>query len=166
MRPGTVKPKEAPKWVAADDDEEIEDEMLRVQETQLAGVETASSLCGDLSEDELADMDKQTQTQMQTQNRKQKGNISEDEVYDVENEDSTEQKGGRRERPPKSTTPGTKTDLPTKARDDKKAKVKSGGTINPNAHSHMNFRSLKIRNKNSKAKGGGRFGGRFGKGRR
>lgn len=42
--------------------------------------------------------------------------------------------------------------------------------INPNAQSHMNFRSLKIRNKNSKAKGGGggagrRFG-RFGRNRR
>lgn len=32
--------------------------------------------------------------------------------------------------------------------------------INPNAQSHMNFRSLKIRNKNSKARGRGRFGGR------
>lgn len=30
--------------------------------------------------------------------------------------------------------------------------------INPNAYSHMNFRSLKIKNKNSKAKKGGRFG--------
>jgi DNA replication and checkpoint protein len=158
MRPGTVKLNEAPKWVAADEDEEIEDELLRAQETQLARVKTASSLCGDLSEDELADMDKQTQTQ--TQKRKQKGNISEDEVYDVEDEDSTEQKGGPRENPSKSTTSGTK-----KVRDDKKAKTKSGRTINPNAHSHMNFRSLKIRNKNSKAKGG-RFGGRFGKGRR
>ena len=39
-------------------------------------------------------------------------------------------------------------------------------TINPNAQAHMNFRSLKIRNKNSKAKGGGRFGGRFGQKRR
>jgi len=39
-----------------------------------------------------------------------------------------------------------------------KAKQK-GPTINPNAVSHQNFRSLKIRNKNSKAKGGrGRFG--------
>lgn len=36
--------------------------------------------------------------------------------------------------------------------------------INPNAQSHMNFRSLKIRNKNTKAKGHGR--GRFGRGRR
>jgi hypothetical protein len=32
--------------------------------------------------------------------------------------------------------------------------------INPNAQSHMNFRSLKIRNKNSKAKGAGRGFGR------
>ena len=39
-------------------------------------------------------------------------------------------------------------------------------TVNPNALVHMNFRSLKIKNKNSKAKGGGRFGGRFGRGRR
>jgi DNA replication regulator SLD2 len=40
-----------------------------------------------------------------------------------------------------------------------KAKQKKRPTINPNAVSHQNFRSLKIRNKNSKAKGGrGRFG--------
>ena len=38
--------------------------------------------------------------------------------------------------------------------------VKKPGTINPNAVSHMNFRSLKIKNKNSKAKGRGRFGRR------
>lgn len=38
--------------------------------------------------------------------------------------------------------------------------------INPNAQSHMNFRSLKIRNKNSKAKGAGRGSGRFGRNRR
>lgn len=44
-----------------------------------------------------------------------------------------------------------------------KAKKKAG-TINPNAQSHMNFRSLKIKNKNSKAKGVGR--NRFGRGRR
>ena len=36
----------------------------------------------------------------------------------------------------------------------------SGRKINPNAVSHMNFRSLKIKNKNSKAKGRGRFGKR------
>lgn len=35
-----------------------------------------------------------------------------------------------------------------------KAEKKTGPTINPNAISHMNFRSLKIKNKNSKAKGG------------
>ena len=40
-----------------------------------------------------------------------------------------------------------------------KAKQKKTPTINPNAVSHQNFRSLKIRNKNSKAKGGkARFG--------
>ncbi|KEF62888.1 uncharacterized protein A1O9_00862 [Exophiala aquamarina CBS 119918] len=40
--------------------------------------------------------------------------------------------------------------------------------INPNAQSHMNFRSLKIRNKNSRAKGvgGGRGYGRFGRNNR
>jgi DNA replication and checkpoint protein len=39
-----------------------------------------------------------------------------------------------------------------------KAEGKEKGTSNPNAVSHMNFRSLKIRNKNSKAGGKGRFG--------
>lgn len=33
-------------------------------------------------------------------------------------------------------------------------------TINPNAVSHMNFRSLKIKNKNSRANGRGKFGSR------
>ncbi|KAK5098977.1 hypothetical protein LTR70_000902 [Exophiala xenobiotica] len=41
---------------------------------------------------------------------------------------------------------------------------KQAGMINPNAQSHTNYRSLKIKNNNSKAKGGGR--GRFGRGRR
>lgn len=37
---------------------------------------------------------------------------------------------------------------------------KKARTINPNATSHMNFRTLKIRNRGSKGKGGGRFGRR------
>lgn len=37
-----------------------------------------------------------------------------------------------------------------------KSSRRQAGTINPNAQSHQNFRSLKIKNKNSKAKGGGR----------
>lgn len=45
----------------------------------------------------------------------------------------------------------------------KERKPTNKGTINPNAHSHQNFRSLKIRSKNSKGKKGG---GRFGRGRR
>lgn len=44
------------------------------------------------------------------------------------------------------------------------AKRKQPGMINPNAQSHLNFRSLKIKNKNSKAKGAGR--NRFGRSRR
>jgi DNA replication and checkpoint protein len=44
----------------------------------------------------------------------------------------------------------------------KEKKKNNKGVINPNAHSHQNFRSLKIRNKNSK----GKVGGRFGRGRR
>jgi hypothetical protein len=43
-------------------------------------------------------------------------------------------------------------DVPDKAK-------RRGPTINPNAVSHQNFRSLKIRNKNTKGQGGnGRFG--------
>ena len=49
----------------------------------------------------------------------------------------------------------------------KKPRSQKAQTVNPNAQAHMNFRSLKLRNKNSKAKGGGRFGGgRFGRQRR
>jgi DNA replication and checkpoint protein len=40
----------------------------------------------------------------------------------------------------------------------KEKKKNNKGIINPNANSHQNFRSLKIRNKNSKGKGSGRFG--------
>lgn len=46
---------------------------------------------------------------------------------------------------------------------DSKTKRKAG-TINPNAQSHQNFRSLKIKNKNSKAKGASK--GRFSRARR
>jgi DNA replication and checkpoint protein len=61
---------------------------------------------------------------------------------------------------PSQTQPPPSTKETTK--DKKKKNPKQKGTTNPNAPSHLNFRSLKIRNKNSKA--GGR--GRFGKGRR
>jgi hypothetical protein len=44
---------------------------------------------------------------------------------------------------------------PAETKEKKKSKK---GIINPNAHSHQNFRSLKIRNKNSKGKSSGRFG--------
>lgn len=43
---------------------------------------------------------------------------------------------------------------------------RSESTINPNAHAHLNFRTLKIRNKNSKARGAGRFPGRYARARR
>ncbi|KAJ9650171.1 hypothetical protein H2198_010519 [Neophaeococcomyces mojaviensis] len=45
-----------------------------------------------------------------------------------------------------------------------KASKRQPGTINPNAQSHMNYRSLKIKNKSSRAKGAGRS--KFGRGRR
>jgi len=46
----------------------------------------------------------------------------------------------------------------TQPAEQKEKKKSNKGIINPNAHSHQNFRSLKIRNKNSKGKGSGRFG--------
>lgn len=52
----------------------------------------------------------------------------------------------------------------TTTEDARSRSKKKAGMINPNAQSHTNYRSLKIRNKNSKAKGAGR--NRFGRSRR
>ena len=62
----------------------------------------------------------------------------------------------------------TATEQKEKAKNKAKPAVsgaKKPGMINPNAVSHQNFRSLKIKNKNSKAKAGGARG-KFGKKRR
>lgn len=71
---------------------------------------------------------------------------------------------------PKRSKKTVSEDVATAAKKEKKKGVVEKGKeavkkavrkISANAHSHMNFRKLNIKNKNSKAKGrGGRFGGR------
>jgi DNA replication regulator SLD2 len=71
---------------------------------------------------------------------------------------------------PKRSKKTVSEDVATTAKKEKKKGVVEKGKeavkkavrkISANAHSHMNFRKLNIKNKNSKAKGrGGRFGGR------
>lgn len=72
---------------------------------------------------------------------------------DIDREDKSEKNGGN------NKVAG----LPSEKGSNSKVKKKTG-TINPNAQSHTNYRSLKIKNKGSKATGAGRH--RFGRGRR
>ena len=71
--------------------------------------------------------------------------------------------GGNESSKTESLSKGKKNAKVTKGKDgvpDKGPDGKKKRMINPNATSHANFRSLKIRNKNTKGKTGGRFGRR------
>lgn len=84
-----------------------------------------------------------------------------DEHKEHSEDDDEPYKGGKSSKASKAKAKkGSKTSSEEKAsgKPPKSPKdTKKPNTINPNAVSHMNFRSLKIKNKNSKAKGRGRF---------
>lgn len=180
MRPSTIKPAEEPRWMdggsGSDDDDkdedqkgresgseegESEDELARVEETQLHPA--AFPLSPEISGDELA------------------ANDDDDDNY-VDGADERE-----RERPPKKKTKKEKekekgrghsfvtvsatatvsgVGVARKKATKKTEKEKKPRTYNPNAASRQNFRSLKMKNRNSKARGSGsgrRFGAKGGR---
>jgi hypothetical protein len=85
-----------------------------------------------------------------------------DEYNDLEDTDgdNDEYTASPRKSKPADKKPGAGRQAKDKDKEGKASTKKKAGTINPNALSHQNFRSLKIKNKNSKAKGRGRFGRR------
>ncbi|KIW10908.1 hypothetical protein PV08_10207 [Exophiala spinifera] len=169
MRPVRMKPAAAPKYVAADEDENSEDELAlgngddhhtgadMVEETQFVD---DGRRAADLHEEE-DDMEfLLAEAEQDDENRD----------FDADGDEEF------RLEPAARTKKQKKPSLKARTKDEKAepdllgklAKKKSKAhkaaenpkerTINPNAYSHMNFRSLKIKNKNSKAKGRGKFG--------
>jgi len=168
IRPAQVKVKEAPTFVAADEDEDEQNgpsggkdgKATRV-ETQSVGPRDHSTAYYSGSEDELH----VAEGDMTKPKRRRAEAVFEDEADDHESEG-----GMRKSKGPRRTKSKADGVLGRPIKDQKahksgcqrsKEKDPPVRTINPNAYAHMNFRSLKIKNKNSKAKGAGR--GRFGR---
>ena len=178
MRPVKMKPKKENQWVAEDSESENGVGSEVVEETQqvVKGVQEALNdgerqyLDETLSSHAERPQDS-TKLVKDLNNDSASGSSSEfeddsdhDELDDYE-ERTESKKCGKRIRNNDSEAKTTKSAREKGKNKDKdtdtadKAKQKKRPTINPNAVSHQNFRSLKIRNKNSKAKGGrGRFG--------
>lgn len=172
MRPARVKLKDAPKFVAAEDadskkEDQVEELQDRIEETQFAAHDAVNSGYDDFSEDELAAIEDLVPAQRMKTNRSQLASGSDRELDDTDygndSDDGVHAKNAKKQKKPDDsarTTDDAQLGKSQKAARSNSTKRKTG-TINPNAQSHMNFRSLKIRNKNSKAKGAGR--GRFGR---
>ncbi|RVX75546.1 hypothetical protein B0A52_00899 [Exophiala mesophila] len=193
MRPVKMKPSALPKFVAAEDPEEelFEDEEEEDQEETVTRNDenhTIADTKADVHDEAFSDPDLDhliAEAELATQ----AGPTEQEPPSDIDDEfiSSGDELGqdfrsdydnSSRSNPTKSRskTSGVKkhtsntTSSKTKQQQSRKSKVNDTRDdwetrkINPNAQSHMNFRSLKIRNKNSKAKGHGR--GKFGRGRR
>lgn len=175
MKPVKMKPKNENQWVAEDSESEDWEELDAVDKSQYATQQTKQKLV-DAENNNLADRLSTSRGRefeakdMPIGRDNEKADVSDAEFEPDGNRDEVE----NHEKPsePKATgktmrnlevrTEATKPvwektkheekDVPDKAK-------RRGPTINPNAVSHQNFRSLKIRNKNAKGKGGrGRFG--------
>lgn len=159
MKPVKMKPKDENKFVGEDGSNDDEEDLDAVEEMQKAGY-TARTVSGDAHQTNMADDDNNVDTE-----GSDVGFV--DAASDGNSEDDTDPsrpKVRSNKRPNHGKEAEGVHDMKHKTKDGRKGntdqeKQKKGPTINPNAASHMNFRSLKIKNKNSKAKGGrGRFG--------
>lgn len=180
MRPVKMKPKKENQWVAEDSGSENGVGSEVVEETQQVAKDAQEAL-NDGEEQYLGEMlsshaeraQDSTKLVKDLNNDSASGSSSEfeddsdrDELDDYEERTESKVRGKRicnNDSEVKTTESAREKgkdrdkDKDTDTAD--KAKQKKRPTINPNAVSHQNFRSLKIRNKNSKAKGGrGRFG--------
>lgn len=182
MRPVKVQPAKAPKAMQKvailemdeedvdEEDEEDDNNISRVEETQLPDTPTATP---DTDIPDLDDPDIEYLDDLGPQIEAGNNDPDDEDAFLPEDDEDTRPKKKSRSR----TTPSVKkiktkstsqdVDKPVgkppkskKATKEPDADESSGRKINPNAVSHMNFRSLKIKNKNSKAKGRGRFGRR------
>ena len=174
IRPVKMKPKKENQWVAEDSESENGVGSEIVEETQQVA-KGAQEVLNDGEEQYLGEVlssraeraQDSTKLVKDLKNDNTSGSSSEfEDNSDRDYEERTESKvRGKRISNNDSEAKTTKSAREKGKNKDKdtdtadKAKQKKRPTINPNAVSHQNFRSLKIRNKNSKAKGGrGRFG--------
>jgi hypothetical protein len=180
MRPVKMKPKKENQWVAEDSGSENGVGAEVVEETQQVA-KGAQEALNDGEEQCLGEMlsshaeraQDSTKLVGDLNNDSASGSSSEfeddsdrDELDDYEERTESKMRGKRiynNDSEAKTTKSAREKGKDKDKNKDKntadKAKQKKRPTINPNAVSHQNFRSLKIRNKNSKAKGGrGRFG--------
>ena len=181
MRPVKVQPAEAPKpkqkvatlevdeEVMDEEDEEDDNNISLIEETQLPDTPTATP---DTDMRDLDDPDIEYLDDLGQVETAKKDLDDEDAFLPEDNEDTRPQKKAKSRTTPSTKKPKKKSTVedvdkpvgkspkPKKAAKDTDADENSGRKISPNAVSHMNFRSLKIKNKNSKAKGRGRFGRR------
>ena len=182
MRPVKMKPKKENQWVAEDSGSENGVGSEVVEETQQVARDAQEAL-NDGEEQYLGEMLSShaerardgTRLVKDLNNDSASGSSSEfeddsdrDELDDYEGRTESKARGKRicnNDSEAKTTKSGREKGKDKHKHKHKdtdtadKAKQKKRPTINPNAVSHQNFRSLKIRNKNSKAKGGrGRFG--------
>lgn len=175
MKPVKMKPKKENQWVAEDSENEDWEEPGTLQETRHAAQQTKLAredrenniLADRLSTSRGGDVETKDMV-FGRDNENADGSDAEFEhdsnADEVDNyEESSESKAtGKAIRNVEFGGEATTSILEKAKRKDKDVPDKAkrrGPTINPNAVSHQNFRSLKIRNKNTKAKGGkGRFG--------
>lgn len=189
IRPTQMKPQEAPKFVAADDDEDDDAEDSQPTDCEASRVEETQYIPDDAPDDD--ELEYLIAEAERTGAREDRQSADKDDQHEdleldgfVVDEDLDETFlpepaevdlespiKKRKKSGDESKLSNTKT---THSKSKKKDQVAGGDDehnptarkINPNAQSHMNFRSLKIRNKNSKAKGAGRGKSRFARGRR
>lgn len=134
MKPSRTKWKPEPKWKGGQVDEEDEEV---VPETQL---DATIPVGGGERDDFLLDSDKERPTDCET------------EHPSSEEETRNKRKDGKNKKSNKSGKQAAT--VVEEGGEKKKKRKKVAATANPN------FRALKLRNKNSRAKGGGRFGRR------
>ena len=154
MRPVKMKPKKENRWVAEDSASEDLDVPKAVQETQLAtrqiavGNVESKALGPDPSLPHGGECGSSAGSEYGSDDNQLNGYEEPIEV------------NGRGKRTPKDNFEATrKLQKITDTVPGNSSGQKKGPTINPNAVSHQNFRTLKIRNKNSRGKGGRtRFG--------
>lgn len=153
LKPAMVKKAKAPRFVAA---EESEDEISRLEETQFHsnGDGPLTSPHGDFSDGELQAFDEIDANGLP---QREDGLGHDLEPDDEEGASEHIEIPFKKRRKPQPTT-----DL-DEPHSFKPKKSSRAATINPNAVSHQNFRSLKIRGKGSKGKAAGAGRGRFGK---
>ncbi|KIY02645.1 uncharacterized protein Z520_01110 [Fonsecaea multimorphosa CBS 102226] len=169
MRPVKMKPAAAPKFVADDEDEDEHDaqdidQKESEDELALALEDAGGSRDGLDMEDLTAENEEADDDGLHDPDASDEA----DEFVPRNDPPANRRKVISKSKPASSTKPKASRKHPAnrtsgQGEETMTRKTTTTRKINPNAYSHMNFRSLKIKNKNSRAK---RAGGRFSRGRR